>query len=381
MVNIADMGGGPLKGLRVVEFAGLGPAPFACMLLADMGADVVLVDRSGARVADPLQIVNRGRTLIHADLKAPHDRERLLALIDAADVLVEGFRPGVMERLGLGPEVVMSRNPRLVYGKMTGWGQDGPLAKTAGHDINYIALTGALAAMGPRERPTPPLNLVGDYGGGSLYLALGILAAVHEARSSGLGQVVDAAITDGVIQLMTQCLAQQQRGQFVEQRESNMLDGGAPWYGVYPTADGQHVSVGAIEPQFFAIFIERLGMDEAWKKAQHDASCWTDLRKAIATALKSRTRAEWDAVFTGSDACFSPVLTLSEAMEHPHNVARGNFVDLNGVIHPAPAPRFSRTPSNPVAAPAQEVSSVETALQRWHARTTQGANLHKDSDE
>ena len=376
---------GPLAGLRVIELAGIGPVPHAGMLLADLGAEVVRIDRptpGPPKIANDHDVTRRGKQSITLDLKDPRAREAVLQMVDTFDILLEGNRPGVTERLGLGPEDCFARNPRIIYGRMTGWGQSGPLASVAGHDINYISIAGALRGSGQADgAPQFALNLLGDYGGGSLYLALGILAAVHEARSSGLGQVVDAAITDGVIQLMTQCLAQQQRGQFVEQRESNMLDGGAPWYGVYPTADGQHVSVGAIEPQFFAIFIERLGMDEAWKKAQHDASCWTDLRKAIATALKSRTRAEWDAVFTGSDACFSPVLTLSEAMEHPHNVARGNFVDLNGVIHPAPAPRFSRTPSNPVAAPAQEVSSVETALQRWHARTTQGANLHKDSDE
>lgn len=381
MANTPHSGGGPLKGLRVVEFAGLGPAPFACMLLADMGADVVLLDRLGARVADRLQIVNRGRTLIHADLKAAEDRDRVLALLDEADVLVEGFRPGVMERLGLGPDVVMSRNPRLVYGRMTGWGQDGPLAKSAGHDINYIALTGALAAMGPQDRPMPPLNLVGDYGGGSMYLALGVLAAVYEARSSGFGQVVDAAITDGVIQLMTHFIAEQQRGRFVEQRENNMLDGGAPWYGVYPTSDGQHVSVGAIEPQFFAVFIERLGMDEGWKSVQNDKARWSDLREAIASALESRTRSEWEAIFSDSDACLSPVLTLSEAMKHPHNVARGNFVDLDGVTHPAAAPRFSRTPSNLVAAPPRELSSVDATLQRWQMQKKPVANLHKDKND
>ena len=370
MTSNATVARGPLAGLRIVEFAGLGPAPFACMLLADMGADVVLVDRPGARTADPLQIVNRGRTVVAADLKAPADKEQILALLDATDVLVEGFRPGVMERLGLGPEVVMARNPTLIYGRMTGWGQQGLLANTAGHDINYIALTGALAAIGPKDRPTPPLNLVGDYAGGSLYLALGVLAAVHEARSSGRGQVVDAAITDGVIQLMTHFIAQQQRGRFTEQRESNMLDGGTPWYGVYPTADRQHVSVGAIEPQFFSIFIDRLGLDESWKAAQHDESLWSDLRAAIASAFESRTRAKWDAVFADSDACVSPVLTLSEAMVHPHNLERANFVNIDGVVHPAPAPRFSRTPTSAVAAPSGLPSTVEAALRRWNDQKT-----------
>lgn len=368
MASTSSVARGPLAGLRVVEFAGLGPAPFACMLLADMGADVVLVARPGSRVADPLQIVDRGRTVVQADLKSAADRDRILTLLDQADVLVEGFRPGVLERLGLGPEVVMARNPRLVYARMTGWGQEGPLAATAGHDINYIAITGALAAIGPRDRPTPPLNLVGDYAGGSLYLALGVLAAVHEARSSGLGQVVDAAITDGVIQLMAHFIAQQQRGRFTEQRESNMLDGGAPWYGVYSTADGQHLGVGAIEPQFFAHFIDLLGLDPSWKKAQHDETLWPDLREAIAGAVKSRSRASWEAVFAGTDACVSPVLTLTEAMADPHNLARGNFVTVDGVVHPAPAPRFSRTPTRAVAAPSGAPSSLEAELQRWKGR-------------
>ena len=274
---------GPLAGLRVVEFAGLGPAPFACMLLADMGADVVLVDRRGARIADPLQIVSRGRTLMHADLKSAGDRDSVLQLIDQADVLVE-------------PEETMSRNPRLIYARMTGWGQSGALAQTAGHDINYISLAGALAAIGTRERPVPPLNLVGDYAGGSLYLIVGVLAALHEARQSGHGQVVDAAITDGVINLMAHFLAQSQRGSFQERRESNMLDGGVPWYGVYATADGRYMSVGAIEPQFFSVFVDRLGLDEGCKSAQFERERWLALRQAIADAFLSRTRAQWEQV-------------------------------------------------------------------------------------
>ena len=356
---------GPLAGLRVVEFAGLGPAPFACMLLADMGADVVLVDRSGARVADPLQIVNRGRTLVHADLKSPGDRDSVLQLIDKADVLVEGFRPGVMERLGLGPEEAMSRNPRLIYARMTGWGQSGALAQTAGHDINYISLAGALAAIGTRERPVPPLNLVGDYAGGSLYLIVGVLAALHEARQSGHGQVVDAAITDGVINLMAHFLAQSQRGSFQERRESNMLDGGVPWYGVYATADGRYMSVGAIEPQFFAVFMERLGLDEGYKSAQFEPARWPALRQAIADAFLLRTREQWEQVFADGDACVAPVLALSEAMNHRHNLDRANFVSVDGVVHPAAAPRFSRTPSRPASAPPSQVIGVDQVHRRW----------------
>ena len=356
---------GPLAGLRVVEFAGLGPAPFACMLLADMGADVMLVDRRGARIADPLQIVNRGRTLIHADLKSAGDRDSVLQLIDQADVLVEGFRPGVMERLGLGPEETMSRNPRLIYARMTGWGQSGALAQTAGHDINYISLAGALAAIGTRERPVPPLNLVGDYAGGSLYLIVGVLAALHEARQSGHGQVVDAAITDGVINLMAHFLAQSQRGSFQERRESNMLDGGVPWYGVYATADGRYMSVGAIEPQFFSVFVDRLGLDEGCKSAQFERERWPVLRQAIADAFLSRTRAQWEQVFADSDACVAPVLALSEAMSHRHNLDRANFVSVDGVVHPAAAPRFSRTPSRPASAPPSQVTDIDQVRRRW----------------
>lgn len=356
---------GPLAGLRVVEFAGLGPAPFACMLLADMGADVVLVDRRGARIADPLQIVSRGRTLMHADLKSAGDRDSVLQLIDQADVLVEGFRPGVMERLGLGPEETMSRNPRLIYARMTGWGQSGALAQTAGHDINYISLAGALAAIGTRERPVPPLNLVGDYAGGSLYLIVGVLAALHEARQSGHGQVVDAAITDGVINLMAHFLAQSQRGSFQERRESNMLDGGVPWYGVYATADGRYMSVGAIEPQFFSVFVDRLGLDEGCKSAQFERERWPVLRQAIADAFLSRTRAQWEQVFADSDACVAPVLALSEAMSHRHNLDRANFVSVDGVVHPAAAPRFSRTPSRPASAPPSQVTDMDQVRRRW----------------
>ncbi len=366
---------GPLKGLRVVEFAGLGPAPFACMLLADMGADVVLVDRPGGRALDPLQIVNRGRSVVQVDLKSRDGQERALELLDHADVLVEGFRPGVMERLGLSPEVVLARNSRLVYGRMTGWGQFGPWAQAAGHDINYIAITGALAAIGTAEQPVPPLNLVGDYGGGSLYLVVGLLAALHEARASGCGQVVDAAITDGVAHLMAHFIAQRQQGHFAEQRESNMLDGGAPWYAVYPTSDGGFLSVGAIEPQFFALLVDLLGLDPAWKAAQHDRARWPQLRHAIGQVLRSRSRRHWESVFGGTDACVAPVLTLSEAMASSHHTARASFQHVAGVPQPGLAPRFSRTgrvvPPGPAVA-----ASFEDVQRRWTHRT--GARVHQE---
>jgi alpha-methylacyl-CoA racemase len=356
---------GPLAGLRVIEFAGIGPGPFACMLLSDMGADVVTVDRPGSRLGDTSQIVQRGRTVVQADLKNPAAREDVLALLERADVLVEGFRPGVMERLGLGPDVVERRNPRLVYARMTGWGQSGPLAQAAGHDINYLAITGALHAIGTTETPVPPLNLVGDYGGGSLYLVVGILAALHEARTLGRGQVVDAAITDGAISLMASFVGRSLRGAFVEQRASNMLDGGAPYYRAYATADGRHVSVGPIEPQFFREFCERVGLPPALRDAQNDTAQWPLLHDALEAIFKTRTLVEWNERLEGSDSCYAPVLPLSEAMHHPHNVAREAFVDVDGVRQPAPAPRFSRTPSAVQGPPATVAASCAEVIDRW----------------
>lgn len=337
---------GPLRGLRIIEFAGLGPGPFACMLLSDMGAEVVRIDRPGARPGNRLDIVGRGRKTVLLDLKQPGDVDQALDLLEHADALVEGFRPGVMERLGLGPEAVAARNPRLVYGRMTGWGQDGPLAQAAGHDINYIALSGALAAIGGREGlPVAPLNLVGDYGGGSLYLVAGLLAALLEARSSGQGQVVDAAICDGVLSLMSNNQSHTLRGLYRPERASNMLDGGAPYYSVYATADGAAVSLGPIEPQFFALLCEQLQLPQALWSAQHDRARWPALRQAIAAAIARRSRQEWCRLLEGTDVCFAPVLTLQEAADHPHIRARGGFVEVDGVPHTAPAPRFSRTPS------------------------------------
>lgn len=337
---------GPLAGLRVVEFAGIGPGPFACMMLADMGADVVTVDRPGKSADHAGGIVGRGRRVVHADLKQGADRDAVLRLLETADVLVEGFRPGVMERLGLGPDVVAARNPRLVYGRMTGWGQTGPLAQAAGHDINYIAIAGALHAIGPAGgAPVPPLNLVGDYGGGSLYLLVGILAALHEAKASGQGQVVDAAISDGTLSLMSLAYLQRSRGQFQLERGSNMLDGGAPFYGTYLTADDQYVSIGSIEPQFFALVCERMDIPQALRSAQYDTQQWPALREAFGSIFRTRTRAAWVELLEGTDACFAPVLNLEEAAQHPHNQARQALQEIDGVLQPAPAPRFSRTPS------------------------------------
>ncbi|MGH8845288.1 MAG: CaiB/BaiF CoA transferase family protein, partial [Advenella sp.] len=353
-------------GLRVVEFAGLGPGPFACMLLSDMGADVVTVDRPGGAFGDKNSIVNRGRTLVHANLKDPASLDQIHALVKHADVLVEGFRPGVMERLGFGPELVMEQHKRLIYARMTGWGQCGPLAKTAGHDINYISLTGALDAIGAADGPpVPPLNLVGDYGGGALYLVVGILAALYETSTSGRGQVIDAAITDGSLSMMTHFMASGLKGTFVEQRGKNMLDGGAPYYGVYETADKRHISVGAIEPQFFSELCKRLELTGDWVEAQNDQSRWTALRAEMARIFSSRTRDEWVRIFDGSDACLTPVLSLSEASSHPHNIARQSVVDIHGVVQPAPAPRFSRTLSAIQGLPPSHVDAIGTIIARW----------------
>lgn len=359
---------GPLSGVRIVEFAGLGPGPFACMLLSDMGADVVRIDRPDARLPDPRDIVSRGRRTVLLDLKQPEAIEQVLQLLEQADALVEGFRPGVMERLGLGPETVARRNPRLVYGRMTGWGQDGPLAQTAGHDINYIATVGALAMVGePGRGPVPPLNLVGDYGGGSLYLVMGLLAALMYARATGEGQVVDAAICDGVLSLLSNNQSHRLRGLYRDERGANMLDGGAPYYTTYETADTRHVSVGPIEPKFFILLCQQLGLPQELWDAQNDRARWAELRDAIAAAFRQRTLAEWRARMEGSDSCFAPVLTLEEAQCHPHIQARGGFLQVDGVAHTAPAPRFSRTPAAIQTSSGKATVALTTVLTDWHA--------------
>jgi len=342
---------GPLQGLRVIELASIGPGPLCCMLLSDLGADVVRVDRlepSGLGVAmDPRHDVNaRGRRSLALDLKAEAGREAVLRLVEGADVLVEGFRPGVTEKLGLGPADCQARNPRLVYGRMTGFGQQGPLAQAAGHDLNSIALTGMLHAIGPAGgAPVPPLNLVGDYGGGALYLAFGVLAALFERQRSGRGQVVDAAMVDGAASLGSIFYGLVAAGQWGAERGSNLLDGGAPFYSVYETADGKHVAVGAIEPKFFAELIAKLGLDPATTPAQYDAARWPELRALLAATFRRKTRDEWCKILERSDACFAPVLSLGEAAQHEHLKARGTFTAVAGIDQPAPAPRFSRTPS------------------------------------
>ena len=357
---------GPLAGLRIVEFAGLGPGPFACMLLSDMGAEVVRIDRPDAPPMSPLDIVGRGRRTILLDLKRPEAVEQVLQLLEKADALVEGFRPGVMERLGLGPKLVAQRNPRLVYGRMTGWGQDGPLAQVAGHDINYIAVTGALATIGEADRgPVPPLNLVGDYGGGSLYLVTGLLAALLHARATGEGQVVDAAICDGVLSMLNNNLSHRLRDLYRDQRYSNMLDGGAPYYTTYETADKRHVAVGPIEPQFFALLCQQLDLPDTLRDAQKDRARWHLLRDAIAAAFRQRTLAEWCLRIEGSDSCFAPVLTLEEAQQHPHIQSRKSFTSVDGVTHIAPAPRFSRTPGRIQCSAGVPPVDVASVLASW----------------
>jgi alpha-methylacyl-CoA racemase len=335
---------GPLAGYRIVEFAGIGPGPFACMLLADMGAEVVTLDRIGAK-KNVKSVAGRGRKMIELDLKDANAIAQVLDLLAGADALIEGFRPGVMERLGLGPDVVLARNPKLVYGRMTGWGQQGPLAQAAGHDINYISLTGALAAIGTAERPVPPLNLVGDFGGGALYLVVGVLAAILEASKSGKGQVVDAAMCDGAASLMSMFFDMAAIGRWGDGREKNFLDGGAHFYSVYECACGNFISIGSIEPQFYALLREHAGLSDSAFDAQMDRNAWPALKAKLTDIFKSKTREAWCRIMEGTDICFAPVLTMAEAPKHPHMVAREVFVERHGVTQPAPAPRFSRTPS------------------------------------
>jgi alpha-methylacyl-CoA racemase len=335
---------GPLAGFRIVEFAGIGPGPFACMLLADMGADVVTLDRVGAG-KNLKAVAARGRKVVEIDLKDKTAVAQVLELLSSADALIEGFRPGVMERLGLGPDVVLARNAKLVYGRMTGWGQEGPLAHAAGHDINYISITGALAAIGTNDKPVPPLNLVGDFGGGALYLVVGVLAALLEAAKSGKGQVVDAAMCDGAASLMSMFFDMSASGRWVEGRERNFLDGGAHFYGVYECACGNFVSIGSIEPQFYALLRQHAGLSDGSFDAQMDRKTWPELRKGLAKIFKRKNRDEWCKIMEGTDICFAPVLTMAEAPKHPHMAARNVFVERHGVTQPGPAPRFSRTPS------------------------------------
>ena len=361
-------GTGPLRGVRVVEIAGIGPGPHAAMILADLGADVVRVERPGGAASAggrETDLLTRGRPSVAMDLKSPDAVETVLRLVETADVLIEGMRPGAAERLGLGPEDCLARNPRLVYGRMTGWGQDGPLAQSAGHDMNYIAVAGVLHGLGQSpDRPHFPSNLVGDFGGGSTYLVIGILAALLEARVSGEGQVVDAAIVDGAAHLNAMFASMLAGGWAHERRAANLLDGGVPFYDVYETADGRHMSVGALEPKFYAELLERLGLADDVPD-RNDPAQWPALRTTLATRFAERTQAEWAEVFDGSDACCAPVLPMTEAARHPHLGERGTYVDRDGILQPAPAPRFSRTAATLTTGPSAAGADTRAALLAW----------------
>jgi alpha-methylacyl-CoA racemase len=359
---------GPLAGVKIIEMAGVGPAPFAGMLLADMGADVVRIDRKPNGKGDAFDALagasrlDRGRRSIALDLKRPEAVDAAFELFAGADALIEGFRPGVMERLGLGPAACLARNPRLVFGRVTGWGQEGPLAETVGHDIDYIALTGALHAIGAKDAPTVPLNLLGDFAGGAMFLAFGVACALFEARASGRGQVVDAAMADGVGLLMAMTYKLKAKGLWRGERQANVLDGGAPFYGVYRCADGKWIAVGALEPQFFAALIYRLGLESGAFADRWDPRAWPAIRTQLEAAFAARPRDEWTALFADSDACVAPVLDMDEAPRHPHNVARRAFIDIDGAPQPAPAPRFSRTPPEVTSAAARPGEHGEEIL-------------------
>ncbi len=360
------MGQGPLSGLKVLEFAGIGPGPFCGMLLSDLGADVVRIDRKGGgRGGSRTDITARGRRSVAMDLKTPEAIAACLELMERCDAVLEGFRPGVMERLGLGPDVALKRNPALVYGRMTGWGQSGPYASAAGHDMNYIAISGALSAIGTEEKPVPPLNLVGDFGGGALYLAFGLLAGVIHARRTGEGQVVDCAMSDGAASLMAMFYGFKAAGAWTGERRSNLLDGGAHFYDTYRCSDGKWISIGSIEPQFYALLLEKTGITDPQFAHQMDRSKWPQLREALARVIATKTRDEWSSIMGGSDVCFAPVLDLDEAPQHPHNKARGTFLEIEGVIQPAPAPRFSRTPGAVSGPPPGIGAHSREALADW----------------
>lgn len=362
---------GPLQGLRIIELAGIGPCPMCALLLAELGADVVRVDRLadsglGIDMSPEFHLLNRSRPSIAVDLKHPDGVETVLRLVDGADALIEGFRPGVTERLGIGPANCAARNPRLVYGRVTGWGQDGPLAKAAGHDLNYIALTGALNAIGRRGAPpTPPHNLVGDFGGGALYLALGVVAALCEARESGQGQTVDAAMIDGAASLMTSAYALWAAGISDGPRGENILDSGAHFYDVYETSDGRYVSIAPVEPKFYAELLERIGFDPADAPHSADRADWPASKARLAALFRTRTRDEWREILEGTDACFAPVLGMDEAHRHPHNAARSTFVERDGIVQPNAAPRFDRTPSEIRCSPPAPGSGTRTVLADW----------------
>jgi alpha-methylacyl-CoA racemase len=374
---------GVLSGYKVVEFAGIGPAPMCAMLLSDMGAEVLRIDRAedanlGISTDAKFNVLGRGRRSVAIDLKRKEGTEVALKLIAKADALIEGFRPGVMERLGLGPEVCMARNPKLVYGRMTGWGQEGPMAHAAGHDINYIALTGALHSIGRRdEAPVPPLNLVGDFGGGGVYLALGVVAALLEAQKSGKGQTIDVAMVDGASSLMAAIYGLRAAGRWTDKRGDNILDTGAHYYNVYETSDGKYVSVGSIETKFYAELLQLSGLQHEELPRQNDKNAWPAMNDRLAAIFRSKTRDEWCKIMEGSDVCFAPVLDMGEAPAHPHNRHRGTFVEVDGVVQPGPAPRFSRTPSAIQGPPAVAGQHTAEALRDWGFSGSEVEQLQK----
>jgi alpha-methylacyl-CoA racemase len=362
---------GPLRGLKIVEMAGIGPGPMCAMLLADLGATVLRVDRQqasglGLPSTTRFSVMNRSRHAVAVDLKQRQGVDLVLRLIAEADALIEGFRPGVMERLGLGPEICLQRNPKLVYGRMTGWGQEGPLAQAAGHDLNYISLAGVAHSIGRAgQPPTPPLNLIGDFGGGALYLAFGVACGLIEAQRSGKGQVVDAAMVDGAASLMTIFFALHAAGHFSTKRGENVLDSGAFFYDVYECADGKYISLAAIEDKFLAEFMERMEIDPKEMPPKMEKARWPEAKAKLAARFKTRTREEWCRLLEGSDACFAPVLTLEEAPNHPHNLARGTFVEVDGIVQPGPAPRFSRTPAGKPTPPEAPGARGNASLAHW----------------
>jgi alpha-methylacyl-CoA racemase len=376
---------GPLEGIRIVELAGIGPAPFCAMLFADMGAEVVRIDRAANVGTDTdrdgsdarFNLLLRGRRNIAVDLKNKGGQDAVLRLVGEADALIEGFRPGVMERLGLGPDVCLARNKRLVYGRMTGWGQDGPIAHIAGHDINYIALSGALATIGSAGGPpVPPLNLIGDFGGGALYLAMGVLAGILSARATGKGQVIDCSMVEGAASLMTSMYGALASGAWVEERGRNRTDGGAHFYHVYETKDGEFITVGSIEPQFYRLLLTHSGLEGADLPAQGDRAQWPAMQERFAKIFKQKTRAEWVAIMQQTDICFAPVLTMSEAIRHEHNTHRGSFVEIDGVAQPGPAPRFLGTPTEVRSRPAYCGEHTGEVLRDWGFSPAEIAALH-----
>jgi alpha-methylacyl-CoA racemase len=373
------LGQGPLNGIRVVEFAGIGPGPFCGMLLSDMGADVLRIDRKDARPAAAHQITQRGRRSLALDLKTQEAAALCLELFERAEIVFEAYRPGVMERLGLGPEAALRINPRLVYGRMTGWGQSGPLARAAGHDINYIAISGALHSIGTPEQPVVPLNLIGDYGGGALYLAMGLLAALVHARQTGQGQVVDVAMCDGAASLMSYFFGLHAAGAHSSTRTANMLDGGAPFYNVYRCADGKWIALGAIEPKFYALLLEKTGLEDQSCAQQMQRQNWPELKKKIAAVIAEKSRGEWCAILEGSDACFAPILDMEEAPAHRHNRERNTFVEVAGVVQPAPAPRFAATPAAIQGPPPAIGEHNDSALRDWGFSEARMDELRRDA--